>query len=82
MSGKYDLRLNRDKCIVIQINNNGVVQFENGEPFPKKFETIYLGNELNKDIKIKYEILNKISKIHEIWYKFLQYWKTSNANVK
>ena len=81
-SGKYGLRLNKDKCVAIQMNNDGVVHFENGEPLPKKFETTYLGNELNRDVNIKHEILNKMQEVRKTWYKLLPYWKATNANVK
>ena len=81
-SGKYGLRLSKDKCVAIQMNNDGVVHFENGEPLPKKFETTYLGNELNRDVNIKHEILNKMQEVRKTWYKLLPYWKATNANVK
>ena len=38
ISEKYGLRLNKNKCVVIQMNNDGWVHFENNEPLPKKFE--------------------------------------------
>ena len=81
-SGKYGLRLNKDKCVAIQMNNDGVVHFENGEPLPNKFETTYLGNEPNRDVNIKHEILNKMQEVRKTWYKLLPYWKATNANVK
>ena len=39
-SGKYGLRLNKDKCVAIQMNNDGVVHFENGEPQKKSKQLI------------------------------------------
>ena len=51
------------------MNNDGVLHFENNEPLPKKFETTYLGNEINKDANTKHEILYKMQEIRKTWYK-------------
>ena len=53
VSSKYGLRLNKDKCVVVQMNNDGLVHFANNEPLPKRFETMYLGNEINKEANIQ-----------------------------
>ena len=31
------------------MNNDGSVHFDNQEPLPKRFETTYLGNEINRE---------------------------------
>ena len=36
ISSKYGLELNKDKCVAIQMNNEGQVHLDNGEPLPKK----------------------------------------------
>ena len=82
VSSKYGLRLNKGKCVTVQMNNDGLVHFENDEPLPKKFEATYLGNEINKEANIKHEILNKMQEVRKTWFKLLPYWKASNANVK
>ena len=58
-SSRYGLKLNKDKCVVIQMNNDGQVHFDNGGPLPKKYEATCLGNEINREANIKHEILNK-----------------------
>ena len=58
ISGKYGLRLNRNRCVVIHMNNDGLVHFANNELLPKKMEATYLGNEINNEANIKHEILN------------------------
>ena len=80
-STKYGLQ-HKDKCVVIQMNNDGMVHFENNEPLPKRFEAAYLGNEINKEANIQHEILNKMQEVRKTWYKLLLYWKATNANVK
>ena len=82
ISCKYGLRLNKDKCVAIQMNNEGLVHVENLEPLPKKFEATYLGNEINKEANIRHEILNKMQEVRQTWFKLLPYWKATNANVK
>ena len=82
ISSKYGLRLNKGKCVTVQMNNDGLVHFENDEPLPKKFEATYLGNEINKEANIKHEILNKMQEVRKTGFKLLPYWKASNANVK
>ena len=51
ISSKYGLCLNKSKCVAIQMNNDGSVHFDNQEPLPKRFETIYLGNEINREAR-------------------------------
>ena len=41
------------------MNNDGSVHFDNQEPLPKKIETTYLGNEINREANIWHEISNK-----------------------
>ena len=36
ISGKYNFRLNQNKYLIIQINYDDVIHFENGESLPKK----------------------------------------------
>ena len=82
ISSTYGLRLNRNKCVVIQMNNGGLVHFADNEPLPKNMEATYLGNENHNEANIKHEILNKMQKLRKTWFKLLPYWKATNANVK
>ena len=40
ISSKYGLELNKDKCVAIQMNNEGQVHFDNGEPLPKNMRRL------------------------------------------
>lgn len=64
------------------MNNEGQVRFGNNDPLPKKFETSYLGNEINREVNIKHEVLNKMQEVRKIWYKMAPYWKASHASQK
>ena len=39
ISSKYGLCLNKNKCVAIQMNNDGSDHFDNQEPLPKRFGT-------------------------------------------
>ena len=82
LSGQYGLKLNRHKCVTIPMNNDGKIHFEDDTPLPKNYEATYLGNELNQEVNVKHEILNKLQTVRITWTKLLPYWKASNANTK
>ena len=60
------------------MNNEGQVHFDDREPLPKKFEASYLGNETNREVSIKHEVLNKMQEVRRIWFKMAPYWKASS----
>ena len=64
------------------MNNDGSVHLDNQEPLPKRFETTYLGNEINREANIWHEILNKMQEVRKTWFRLLPYWKATNANLK
>ena len=64
------------------MNNDGKIHFEDDTPLPKNYEATYLGNELNQEVNVKHEILNKLQTVRITWTKLLPYWKASNANTK
>ena len=78
-SGKYGLRLSKNKCMAIQMKKNGMVHFENNEPV---LEAMYLGNEISNDANIKRELLNKMQEVRKTCYKLLPYWKATNESIK
>lgn len=82
VSAKYGLKLDKDQCVAIQMNNEGLVHFDNHEPLPKKCDASYLGNEINREVNIKHEVMNKMQKDRQIWFKMTPYWKASCASQK
>ena len=64
------------------MNNDGSVHFDNEEPLPKRFETTYLGNEINREANIWHKILNKMQEVRKTWFRLLPYWKATNASLK
>ena len=81
ISCKYGLRLNKDECVAILRNNDGLVYFQNLEPLPKKFEATYSGNEINKEAKIRHEILNHMQEVRQTWFKLLPRWKATKMRT-
>ena len=82
ISLQYGLRLNRDKCVAIAMNGDGVIHFHDGTPLDKKYETTYLGHEINRESNITHEISNKIQEVRSTWMKLHVYWKAANASKK
>ena len=73
ISRRYGLTLNRDKCVAIAMNNDGSIHFSDGTPLDKQYETMYLGNEINREINIQHEISNKQQEVRCTWQKLHVY---------
>ena len=82
VSAQFGLKLNKNKCVALAMNNDGNIHFGNNEQLEKCFETTYLGNELNNEANIMHEIANKIHEVRKTWFKLAPYWKASNASKK
>jgi len=82
VSSQFGLNLNKDKCVAINMNNEGNIKFQDGKSFEQKYETKYLGNELNKEVNITHEISAKMHDVRKTWFKLSDYWKASNASKK
>ena len=74
--------LNRDKCVAITMNSDGNIHFPDGVPLDKKYESTYLGHEINKESNIMHEISNKFQEVRGTWMKLHAYWKATNASKK
>lgn len=66
ISGRYGLKLNKNKYVAIQMNNDCSIPFENGNPLLTKYKATYLENEINREVHIKHKVLNKIQDIRRI----------------
>lgn len=78
ISAKDGFKLSKEKCVAIRMNNEGQVHFDNREPLPKKFKASYPGNEINREVNIKHEVLNKMQEVRSM----APYWKASFASQK
>ena len=82
ISKQYGLNLNRDKCVAIPMNNDGSIHFQDGTQLAKGFEATYLGNEINRDVNIQHEVLQKIQEVRCTWFKLSAYWKATRASKR
>ena len=64
------------------MNSDGDIHFPNSEKLKKEHETVYLGNEINKEVNIQLEISNRIQSVNRTWYKLFPYWKATDASQK
>ena len=81
-SAKYGLKLNKGKCVAINMNNEDKIHSPDGKDLQKGAETMYLGNEINTKANLNIEITNKMQEVRKTWFKLSEYWKASNANTK
>ena len=82
ISRQYGLKLNKDKCVAINMNTDCNVKFGDGISLTQSFEAMYLGCELNKEVNIKLEISNKMNEVRKTWFKLAPYWKSHTASTK
>ena len=68
------------------MNNDGIIHFYDGTVLTKSYESTYLGNEINRDVNIAHEILNKMQcQMQEVrctWLKLNAYWKATRATKR
>ena len=79
ISGRYGLCFNKNKRAAIQMARSISTTRNRSQ---KRFETTYLGNEINREANIWHEILNKMQEVRKTWFGLLPYWKATNANLK
>ena len=70
------------RIFCLKAYHHGNIHFHDGTPLDKKYETTYLGNEINKEVNIQHEITNKMQEVRRTWYKLTPYWKATNASKK
>lgn len=81
-SAKYGLKLNKGKCVSINMNNDNKIAFTDGMELTKGKQTLYLGNEINDKANLNLEITNKMHEVRKTWYKMREYWKAKDASKK
>ena len=82
ISLQHGLKLNKDKCFAVQMNNNGRINFYDGSLLVSAYEDTHLGNEINKEVNIRHLIVNKMSEVRRTWYKLTPNWKATRSSKK
>ena len=81
ISKQHGLNLNRDKCVALAMSNDGSIHFQDGTQLAKGFEAAYLGNEINEDVNIPHEVVQRIrGTLHMVQAQW--YWKASRASKR
>ena len=81
-SNKYSLRLNKTKCVHIQMKAIDRVHFNDGEAVPIHTQTDYLGGKIKNTADHKPEIQNRITATWATLRKLDLLWGNSNASIK
>ena len=81
------MRLNKGKCVYINMNNKDTIKFKDGQPMPRKNEATYLGAEITKNNLNKKEIDERVCKALSTYNKIKLFLKkkrnaTSVGNYK
>ena len=84
-SSKYGLKLNKDKCVNMNMNTNGSQKIgtQTGDHAMKNVEAaMYLGNKLNKKASVQEEIKHQMQQVNITWKRLHVYWRATNASKK
>ena len=77
VSCEYGLRLNKDKCCLINMNDETKIHFSDGAEVPSSFETQYLGANINKEARGLSEVNKRLAQATVTWRKLGVFWKNS-----
>ena len=84
-SSKYGLRLNKDKCVNMNMNTEGSQKLgtQADDHVMKSVEAaMYLGNKLNKRASVQEEIRHQMQQVSITWRRLHVYWRATNASKK
>ena len=85
ISGEYGLRLNKGKCVNMNMNAVGEqklgTQTEDHQMVGVE-SAMYLGNRLNKRASVKEEITYQMQQVTFTWKRLQTYWKATDASKK
>ena len=81
-SEQYGLRLNKAKCVNMNMNADGEQAFANGEAIKIEKETMYLGNQLNFKADPNAEVTQKLQEVQRTLFRMQDYWKAAEASPK
>ena len=69
ISGQYGLKLNKDKCVNLNMNTEEQQAFSGGEGLIKVEEATYLGNTLNSRADATMEVAKQMQQINITMWK-------------
>ena len=78
-SSRYSMRLNKGKCVYINMGNKNTIKFQNGEELKKVEEADYLGAKITKKNLNRREVEERISKALEVCKKLKTFLKKTRC---
>ena len=79
---EHGLKLNKDKCVNLNMNTEEQQTLRNGEKLVKAEEAVYLGNTLSSKANVAAEIDRQIQQVNITLWKLNAYSKASEASKK
>jgi hypothetical protein len=79
---RYGLRLNKEKCELLNLGKAGNIHFKDGVKVPTKTEVKYLGALLNTRNDTDKEIKQRIGQCMGVLNKLNTFWRHSNCTAK
>ena len=81
ISGQYGLKLNKDKCVNLDMNIKEQQTFKRGHKLVAAEEATYLGNKLDRRANAAQEVDKQIQQVNIAMLKRNQFRKASEANT-
>ena len=81
ISGQYGLKLNKDKCVNLNMNTEEQQTFRGGQQLVAAEEATYLGDTLNRRANAAQEVDKQIQQVNIAMLKRNQFRKASEANT-
>ena len=82
-SGKYNMKLNMDKCVNLTINRRqSTIKFMDGTVVPRKSQALYLGATLTDSVDNHKEITQRLGAVKATALQLQPFWSKSYTSVK
>jgi hypothetical protein len=81
-SGKYNLKLNYNKCNYVAMNGKAHIHFSDGKPMKEVQQATYLGGEIANDAGRWNELNNRFCKALLTCNKLKTFWYKTNCSYK
>ena len=80
-SGRYNMKLNFDKCIHLRMNAISRIRYANGDYMPMEPHAMYLGGKISANGDYKGEIKNRIAQTWPVVRKLDLLWKKHQSRL-
>ena len=81
-SAKYNMRLNKQKCVVLNMNEIMRVEYSDGTQVPEKNQAVYLGAVITKKSEYKPELNHRIAATARVMKSLNKLWLHAPVSTK